>query len=151
MQTFLTPLMITSLVKTKLWACLFTFVPIFAMFSVNYVGVELENPFGTDDNDLPLAHFQSEMNKCLMMLLHDSADLIADVSADRCITDFDTLQDKMNESHVERASLTMEERQRGRKSISDFMLYVEDRHTVKQPVEKQPVEPDEINDIHPRN
>merc|ERR1711953_745857 len=123
MQTFLTPLMITSLVKTKLWACLFTFVPIFAMFSVNYVGVELENPFGTDDNDLPLAHFQTEMNKCLMMLLHESADLIADVSEDRCITDFDVLQATFNKSHAEE-QLTMQERQRGRQSISDFMLYV---------------------------
>ena len=25
---------------------------------LNYIGVELENPFGRDDNDLPLKHFQ---------------------------------------------------------------------------------------------
>ena len=25
---------------------------------LNFIGVELENPFGRDDNDLPLEHFQ---------------------------------------------------------------------------------------------
>merc|ERR1719181_653734 len=109
-QCVLTPLMITSLLTTRVWACIFTFIPIHAMFSVNYVGVELENPFGTDDNDLPLAHFQSEMNKCLMMLLHESADLIAGVSDNRCITDFERLVDSM-EHHGDMLEMSQAERQ----------------------------------------
>ena len=34
------------------------------MSCLNFIGVELENPFGQDDNDLPLDHFQDEMNNC---------------------------------------------------------------------------------------
>ena len=28
------------------------------MFALNFISIELENPFGLDANDLPLAHFQ---------------------------------------------------------------------------------------------
>ena len=42
--------------------------------------MELENPFGLDDNDLPLDHFQQEMNSCLLMLLHENSDLITATS-----------------------------------------------------------------------
>merc|ERR1719183_2233562 len=89
-------MLMSALLPTKFWAGVFTFIPVFAMFSLNFIGVELENPFGSDANDLPLQHFQGEMNKCLMMLLHESADLIANVSEHRCITDFDMLTETMN-------------------------------------------------------
>jgi predicted membrane chloride channel (bestrophin family) len=28
------------------------------MFALNFISIELENPFGLDANDLPLPHFQ---------------------------------------------------------------------------------------------
>lgn len=87
----LTPMMISALIDSKVWAPVFTFVPIFGMFSLNFIGVELENPFGSDDNDLPLDHFQAEMNNCLLMLLQENADLIAGVSKTRCIKDFNEI------------------------------------------------------------
>merc|ERR1712232_595059 len=88
--TFLTPIMIGQAVRSKIFAALFTFVPIFGMYSINIIALELENPFGTDDNDLPLWHFQKEMNSCLLMLVHPRTDMIACCS-DRCQMEFKEL------------------------------------------------------------
>mmetsp|Transcript_109328 Transcript_109328/g.189732 ORF Transcript_109328/g.189732 Transcript_109328/m.189732 type:complete len:480 (-) Transcript_109328:231-1670(-) len=84
---FLTPMIITAVVKSKILAAVFSFIPIFGMFSLNFIAVELENPFGTDDNDLPMSHFQDEMNSCLLMLLHDNTDMISGTSP-RCLCGF---------------------------------------------------------------
>merc|ERR1719321_932766 len=92
------PLLITSLAQSKILAALFTFTPLFGMWCINFIAIELENPFGTDDNDLPLEHFQIEMNNCLMMLLHPNADLIANIGP-RCETDFYKLNEVV---HVRR-------------------------------------------------
>lgn len=88
----MTPLLISSILHHRVWAPILTFIPLFSMFYLNFVGVELENPFGDDENDLPLDHFQSEMNNCLLMLLEEHADLIPDISAKRCQLDFRILQ-----------------------------------------------------------
>merc|ERR1712039_1076259 len=91
LHMIMTPVMISNLIESWPWACIFTFVPIFGMFSLNFVAIELENPFGDDDNDLPLLHFQKEMNNCLLMLLEDNADMVAGTSNRRCIRDFKKL------------------------------------------------------------
>jgi len=77
-------------VFSKVLAAMLTFVPIVGMASLNLVATELENPFGTDANDLPLYHFQSEMNNCLLMLLHSGTDIVPTVRPD-CLQDFETL------------------------------------------------------------
>lgn len=87
LHCFLTPMVITATVSSKVLAAIFSFIPIFGMFSLNFIAVELENPFGTDDNDLPMSHFQEEMNMCLLMLLHDNTDMISGISP-RCIIGF---------------------------------------------------------------
>jgi len=89
-HTVLTPMIISGLVESKVLCAIFSFIPLFGMFSLNFIAAELENPFGTDANDLPLEHFQEEMNSCLLMLLHDNTDMIANAS-DRCVTDFHEL------------------------------------------------------------
>merc|ERR1719359_1519806 len=88
----------SSLLRSKVLCVLFTFIPIFGMFCLNFVAQELENPFGIDANDLPLQHFQTEMNNCLMMLLHPNSDLIANIGP-RCETDFYKLNEVV---HVRR-------------------------------------------------
>jgi len=97
-----TPLMMSILVQNKFMAGFFTFMPMFGLYCLNFAAIELEDPFGTDDNDLPLEHFQTEMNNCLMMLLHPNTDLIATVS-DRCEMDFHTLRKQvcLNENDLE--------------------------------------------------
>lgn len=88
--TILTPIMIGQKVRNKLIASLLTFIPVFGMYSVNFIAMELENPFGIDANDLPLEHFQDEMNRCLLMLLHPNTDMISGCSP-KCIKDFDVM------------------------------------------------------------
>lgn len=90
LQVFLMPIMMSALIRNKWFAAILTFIPIFGMFSLNFIASELENPFGNDDNDLPLEHFQCEMNTSLLMLLHHNTDHVALLS-DRCQLDFSKL------------------------------------------------------------
>lgn len=94
-QTILTPLMMCSIIRSKILATAMTMIIITGMFSLNFISVELENPFGTDDNDLPMEHFQDEMNLCLLMLLHEHTDMIPSISHE-CITDFPSLISSMD-------------------------------------------------------
>lgn len=92
-NTALTPVLLTSAVENRILAVLLTFLAVFAFSAVNYVSIELDNPFGKDENDLPLYEFQRDMNSCLMMLLHPNADLIPQVRKEY-ISDFEDLMDK---------------------------------------------------------
>ncbi|CAE7559909.1 unnamed protein product [Symbiodinium sp. CCMP2456] len=58
LHVVLLPVLISAVISQAWLAFTFTFLPIFSMCCLNYIGVELENPFGRDDNDLPLKHFQ---------------------------------------------------------------------------------------------
>jgi hypothetical protein len=91
----LTPLVMCSKIENKFLSTLLTFVPICGMATLNFIAVELENPFGTDDNDLPMNHFQEEMNSCLLMLLHPNTDMITCTSPE-CVLDFDDLLASMD-------------------------------------------------------
>eukprot|EP00928_Gymnodinium_smaydae_P033637 TRINITY_DN24035_c0_g2_i3.p1 TRINITY_DN24035_c0_g2~~TRINITY_DN24035_c0_g2_i3.p1 ORF type:complete len:531 (-),score=79.35 TRINITY_DN24035_c0_g2_i3:118-1710(-) len=50
-----------------------SFVVIVSFWGVNYLAVELENPYGDDTNDLPLHDMQRDMNRSLRSLLHPKA------------------------------------------------------------------------------
>lgn len=89
-QMFMAPLVMVSTMRNEIFSCLFTFLPVFGTFSLNFIAGQLENPFGSDDNDLPLVHFQKEMNNSLLMLLHKNTDLVANLSS-CCIKDFKAL------------------------------------------------------------
>mmetsp|Transcript_26328 Transcript_26328/g.71547 ORF Transcript_26328/g.71547 Transcript_26328/m.71547 type:complete len:455 (-) Transcript_26328:91-1455(-) len=92
LHLFLTPVMMASLIRgSKLFAAICSFVPVFGTFSLNFVARQLEHPFGHDDNDLPLFHFQTEMNSSLLMLLHDKADHVSQPSP-QCVRDFQILK-----------------------------------------------------------
>lgn len=121
LHIFMTPLMISSLLPSKAWAPIFTFVPIFGMFSLNFIGVELENPFGNDANDLPLDHFQAEMNKCLMMLLQDNADLIAGVSKTRCMRNYDDIAATLHGGHPQEGAHVASAPTKRLSRFSDFV------------------------------
>merc|ERR1711879_135767 len=51
------------------WAGFLAFMTTFFMWSINYVAQEIEDPFGGDDNDLPLHAMQSSFNDSLATLL----------------------------------------------------------------------------------
>lgn len=113
----LTPIMISAIFTTVPMTAIFTFIPIFGMCCLNFIGVELENPFGKDANDLPLELFQAEMNNCLLMLLHSSADIMAGIDKKRCIWDVKHILMSMSmDLHSESA----EERKKDRPRITSI-------------------------------
>ncbi|CAJ1344315.1 unnamed protein product [Effrenium voratum] len=105
LHLILTPALITASVPHKVYAPLITFITVFGMFALNFISMELENPFGLDANDLPLAHFQKEMNDCLLMLLHPNTDLVAGL-APAVKMDFKALYDEINPPFEEAADKT---------------------------------------------
>merc|ERR1719210_3090503 len=56
-------------VENSFWACLLSFIVTFSFWSINYIAVELEQPFGDDANDLPLHEMQVALNNSLKALL----------------------------------------------------------------------------------
>lgn len=65
----LTPLIIQSWTTGWFWAFTFSFIMVFTYWSLNSIAINLENPFGTDDNDMDFCEMQSEMNRHLVVLL----------------------------------------------------------------------------------
>merc|ERR1719182_536547 len=79
--------MISNICPHPIVGPVITFLFIFGAFALNFIAMELEDPFGEDPNDLPLADFQAEMNNCLLMLLHTNTDMIPGTS-EECVMDF---------------------------------------------------------------
>lgn len=95
------PILITQVVSNKVFAALLTLIPVFGIFSINFVAGELEMPFGQDDNDLPLQKFQKEFNNSLLMLVHDLADHLCFTSA-MAVLSFDKLTNFARASLVQK-------------------------------------------------
>lgn len=71
-----TPLLVAAVIKQYAWAMLVTFIPVFSIIALNMVCTQLEMPFGNDANDLPLDRFQEDMNRGLLLLIHEMTDHI---------------------------------------------------------------------------
>jgi len=68
--TILTPLVVCTW-GTWSWLCaIFTFISVTCMIGLDLIASELENPFGEDPNDLPVADLQRDFNKGLLMQLN---------------------------------------------------------------------------------
>mmetsp|Transcript_23647 Transcript_23647/g.55130 ORF Transcript_23647/g.55130 Transcript_23647/m.55130 type:complete len:711 (+) Transcript_23647:142-2274(+) len=72
-EWFITPIMCGSALSSPFWAFMTTFFVTFAFWNIHYIAQELENPFGDDDNDLPLREMQVDMNRSLSNLLESRA------------------------------------------------------------------------------
>lgn len=68
-HTVLMPVIAAATVPEPVWASLLTFITVTALWSINYTAGELENPFGNDDNDLPIKAQQLDFNVSLSRLL----------------------------------------------------------------------------------
>lgn len=64
------PVIIAMWVKSPYWAALFSFIQVFILWSLNFIAVEIDNPFGLDSNDINGRDFQMEMNRDLLILVH---------------------------------------------------------------------------------
>jgi len=76
-----TPVVMSTVIPYPGWSVVCTFVPVFTVLCLNYTAQELEMPYGDDANDLPLAHFQQEMNSSLLMLIHEFSDHVPTTAA----------------------------------------------------------------------
>jgi len=64
-----TPIILSTLLPSYLWACSITLFTTAGMWSINLIAGQLEQPFGDDENDLPIETLQVDMNASLLMLL----------------------------------------------------------------------------------
>eukprot|EP00403_Amphidinium_massartii_P044774 CAMPEP_0178465784 /NCGR_PEP_ID=MMETSP0689_2-20121128/51541_1 /TAXON_ID=160604 /ORGANISM="Amphidinium massartii, Strain CS-259" /LENGTH=552 /DNA_ID=CAMNT_0020092737 /DNA_START=381 /DNA_END=2039 /DNA_ORIENTATION=+ len=76
------PVVTSQWVQSAPWAGLFVFVQVFILWSLNFIAVEIENPFGTDANDLDGEFMQDEMNTQLLMLLQNHSAKLPRLSED---------------------------------------------------------------------
>merc|ERR1712178_494036 len=65
----LVPFVTTQWVESEVWGGVFVFLQVFILWSLNFIAVEIENPFGNDANDLDGEKMQQEFNGQLLMLL----------------------------------------------------------------------------------
>lgn len=70
------PLVVAQWANHPVWAGVFTFVQVFVLWALHLIAVEIENPFGSDDNDLDYFMMQNGMNAQLRMLISKEASLM---------------------------------------------------------------------------
>eukprot|EP00403_Amphidinium_massartii_P030563 CAMPEP_0178390812 /NCGR_PEP_ID=MMETSP0689_2-20121128/10839_1 /TAXON_ID=160604 /ORGANISM="Amphidinium massartii, Strain CS-259" /LENGTH=567 /DNA_ID=CAMNT_0020011333 /DNA_START=34 /DNA_END=1737 /DNA_ORIENTATION=+ len=69
MHWLVTPLVIPQWVSHPAWAAVFVFIQVFILWALNFIATEIENPFGTDPNDIDGGNMQKDMNRHLLLLL----------------------------------------------------------------------------------
>mmetsp|Transcript_9308 Transcript_9308/g.16457 ORF Transcript_9308/g.16457 Transcript_9308/m.16457 type:complete len:487 (+) Transcript_9308:68-1528(+) len=67
------PLTCGTIISNIFWAGLLTFLVVFSFWCIHFFSFELEMPFGSSTNHLPLVDMQSDMNKSLLTLLRRKA------------------------------------------------------------------------------
>lgn len=65
----ITPFVLSQWMNEPVWAGVFSFVQVFILWALNFIAVELQNPFGMDANDIDGRAMQMEMNEHLLLLL----------------------------------------------------------------------------------
>merc|ERR1712190_703808 len=63
----------SSLALPRAWAVLLSFFSIFVLWCIHFNALDLEFPFGTRVNDLPMNEFQQDWNNSLITLLDQRA------------------------------------------------------------------------------
>mmetsp|Transcript_16999 Transcript_16999/g.53419 ORF Transcript_16999/g.53419 Transcript_16999/m.53419 type:complete len:594 (-) Transcript_16999:36-1817(-) len=74
------PFVITQWVSHFSWAMLFVTIQVFILWSLNFIACEIENPFGSDANDLDGFGMQEEMNSHLLLLLSNASQRLPQLS-----------------------------------------------------------------------
>lgn len=69
-HAMMTPVVISQWVNDAFWAMAFCFLQLCIMWSLRFIAIELENPFGMDANDLDQQIMHEEMNHHLALLVH---------------------------------------------------------------------------------
>merc|ERR1719422_2410020 len=69
----LTATVVAIIVPSYTWGASVTFVSVFCFWSINFIAVEIEHPFGDDYHDLPVRKTLENSNAVLQMILGRSA------------------------------------------------------------------------------
>lgn len=89
-HTILSPFFAVSFSNSRIWAGMFSFLPVFSLWSIQCIARELEQPFGKGADDLDLPGAQTHMNDCLVSLLHPqtqwSPDLEEIAESPKCVS-----------------------------------------------------------------
>eukprot|EP00929_Paragymnodinium_shiwhaense_P107100 TRINITY_DN7313_c0_g1_i1.p1 TRINITY_DN7313_c0_g1~~TRINITY_DN7313_c0_g1_i1.p1 ORF type:complete len:584 (+),score=116.50 TRINITY_DN7313_c0_g1_i1:50-1801(+) len=80
--SLVTPLLVAAICDRASHAFFITLVVVFGSWAVNQIAKELEMPFGSDDNDLPLLQFQEHMNNSMLMLIRPETDHVPFITPD---------------------------------------------------------------------
>lgn len=67
------PFLVSTWASTPYWAAIFSFVQVFILWSLNFIAVEIENPFGMDANDIDARYMHVATNRWLALLNSDAA------------------------------------------------------------------------------
>jgi len=68
-----TPIIAALIMPNWRWAGAVSFSSIFCLWSIYYIAMEIEVPFGSHKNNLPSDDMQRELNRCLRLLLDERA------------------------------------------------------------------------------
>merc|ERR1712176_1673984 len=69
----ITPIIASQVVRAPEWAAVVCFFVTIAYWSLLYIAREIDQPFGSDDNDLPIKDMQVDFNRSLLELLDPRA------------------------------------------------------------------------------
>lgn len=94
-----TPIIICTWSDSPYYCFTATFVSLVCMRGLEMIAVELENPFGTDPNDLPLAEMNAAVNRDLSLLVNPRTWQIPQL-LDSALVDYDELMECINCSMV---------------------------------------------------
>lgn len=107
-HSIITPIMVSFFFVNYGWCALVTFMPIFGCWNIVFVCGEMEQPFGNDDNDLPLSMQQFEFHTSLMMLVDDRSMIVPTLTEDAAST-VETLRERFGNEESSTAVLYPEE------------------------------------------
>lgn len=103
LHCLMTPVVMVSWCDHPFWAGLLTFLQVFTIQAMDYIALEIEDPFGQDVNDLDGYEMQRQMNNHLVLLLRGKVaplpDLILgafDDFEDACLPSRQTVHDVLN-------------------------------------------------------
>lgn len=69
MHWLIAPFIVCTWTTAPVWAAIFTFVQVFILWSLHFIAVEIENPFGVDDNDLDQKRMHADADRRLALLI----------------------------------------------------------------------------------
>ncbi|CAK0858184.1 unnamed protein product [Prorocentrum cordatum] len=82
-----TPFMAANVCIGSMQAFCICFLLPFVFWALHEVSVELENPFGSDANDLDMQGYQDFCNKRLLLLLHQTNKKVPDLRTDVALSE----------------------------------------------------------------